>query len=223
MPPPVLPEMVLLRMIRVPSKLGNGSMPTPPPLDPEVLPVMTTSVSVTFSSYIKSPPPSPITPLTVAGVLPPVIVIPEMATSMTPGPFTSKTRNRVAAAGSRRTVSWLTPVPAIVSGPVIGNSPVVSEIVRATLKNAGSKPIKSGPVLKLASRIAWRSDPAPPSLALLTVNVAGAIRPSRASSSSRARLCRGCSATTWPSCSTWSTSMQPCTSTLRPHSTNGTL
>src|SRR5262249_10811770 len=61
-----------------------------------------------------------------------------------------------------------------------------------------------GPVVALASRTAWRSEPGPESLTLLTVKTAGAVRSSSASrrgvGAHRARVRRGGLAEPWEPC-----------------------
>ena len=72
----------------------------------------------------------------------------------------------------------------MVTGLEIGGSPVTGEMVW-TPEPEMSKAIVSGPGFALASRIACRSDPAPESLVLVTVNV-DADRPEAARTKSAA-------------------------------------
>jgi len=113
-----------------------------------------------------------------------VIVSPESA-AVLPA-LTLKMRNPGAAASR----AILTPVagPVIVMSLLMVSWPVVS----ATAVPAGSKLMTSGPglvVSSLAAAIAARSEPAPPSSPLRTVNVAGTVRSSSASILSRIRGC----------------------------------
>ena len=69
-----------------------------------------------------------------------------------------------------RTVKRPEPGPVIVTLSVI-DSCEARLIVRAVAKKVGSKPIVSTVFAALVSRIAWRSEPAPASLALVTTRL----------------------------------------------------
>src|SRR5262245_37790063 len=125
-------------------------------------------------------PAPPLLPWVVSVVMPPLTVKPDRVVLNAGAPTMVKTRKPAAAAGSRRTVRLAAPGPLTVSPWEAVGRAVNGETVRGVLKKVASKAMVSSPAAALASVMARRSEPAPESLALCTVNVVGTARPARA-------------------------------------------
>src|SRR3954471_5698343 len=103
--------------------------------------------------------------------------MPEMVTFSTVDPLNAalvpsmlKARAGAVAAAVGCRVRLPDPGPVIVTLSVIGSCEA-RLIVRGVAKNVGSNVIVSGVFAALVSRIAWRSEPAPESLALVTTRL----------------------------------------------------
>ncbi|HEX4610736.1 MAG TPA: hypothetical protein VH092_21280 [Urbifossiella sp.] len=163
----VLAEIVLLMIVSVPV-----STATPPPFRPDVLAVTMSWSSVRLPPVSRAPPPS-----SAAALRPLVIVSPEIVTV---APVMSNTRKALFPL----TVSCVAPGPVMVRSPVMAGSAALVAVMVWPAR-LGSKVMLSAPAAAFASVMAWRSDPAPVSLVVVTVNVAGTSRPSRAVSVGR--------------------------------------
>jgi hypothetical protein len=174
--PAVLPEMVVLRTVRLP--FWKTLMPPPSPL--AELPMTTESVTVALIREATKMPPPERAGRSAALTWPPVIVRPERVVLA----VRVKMRNWVAAAGSRRTVMLAAPGPVMVTGLVTSGRAVAKVMVPV---RPAWKVMVSAPAAALASVIACRSVPAPVSARVVTGKFAGAVRSSRQLSSSRVR------------------------------------
>src|SRR5262245_45431019 len=195
-PVTVLPETVQLVSVAVaPTRLVR-----PPPLVAAELPLMMTLVIVRVPSLL-TPPPSAVEELLVTMQLdsvsvpalytaptplrPWVTVIPEIEAEMP-----ELTQNTPCVLPPL-TVSRFAPVPTTVVrfvSPANVITPVVRAMVCAVANTpAVSKTIVSAPMLAFAWATAFRSEPAPVSFVLSTVNVDGTTRFSSASTARRVR------------------------------------